>query len=160
MIYAVLDQRPTKRVRLESSDPFNKKSVESSRWICVHNVVLDLIRDTGTIQHTPPKPLAEVKGTIHQILEQYRPAMRTFVTEAGRKPILPLWIPDKGSSSFKDHIIKLEIPKVMDLPSLILHDLDSTESVIGQKQPEHIDEIFTCDYHTCVDDYNFLHVVD
>jgi hypothetical protein len=136
-------------------------------WIYTRNVTLDLIggTDISLLKHTPSKPLEEVKNEIQKILEQYRPTMQRLVTKAGQKPLIPLWIPKTGSGdtvemAFRDHIETLAIPAVQGLPSLLLHELGSDTSVISQKQAEYIADIFTLNFHTCVDNYDSLCLVD
>ena len=149
-----VDQHATKRIRI--SDEGN----QSGRWICACNVVLDFISsvDSKFLQHTPSKPLAEVKNSIQRILQRYRLTMRTLVRKAGRQPLFPSWIPEKGSSdavdsdmAFRNHVKALTIPAVDGLPSLLLHDLGSETSITSQKQAEYISDIFSLHNHTCVD---------
>ena len=117
------------------------------------------------LYYTPSKPLAEVKNKIHEILQRYRPTMQMLVMKAGREPLISPWIPKAGSgcaleTAFCNHIETLAIPVVKGFPSLLLHDLGSQTSAISQRQAEYMDGIFSLDYHTCVDKYDYLCLVD
>jgi hypothetical protein len=162
-ILAFLDQPPASAKRIRSSDLFVEQNTVPGGYIRRTNLALDLISGT-VLQHTPPKPLAEVNLSVDQILQRYRPAMQNLVKEAGRRPFLPIWIPrtrsDDTDTAFRDHIKRLAIPAVQGRPSLILHDLGSETSAISQKQAEYIDDIFSLDCHTCVGNYDSMHFAD
>ncbi|KAI0280923.1 hypothetical protein BGY98DRAFT_283036 [Russula aff. rugulosa BPL654] len=53
------------------------------------------------LQHTPSKPLVEVKNIIHQILQRYSPTIQTLVTEARRKSFEYYSVLINGSGSGK-----------------------------------------------------------
>jgi hypothetical protein len=97
---------------------------------CTFNVALGFIGGTDKLIHTPSKPLAEVKNRVHQILEQFRPTMRTLVTKAGREPLIPPWILETENEAFETH------------------------------QAQYIKGIFSSDRHKCVYNYDSLCFVD
>jgi hypothetical protein len=136
-------------------------------WFYTCNVTIVIIRGTDDkpLQHTPSKSLAEVKDIIHQILQRYRPTIQALVTKAGIEPLIPPWTPNPEMSdtvemTFKNHIQALAIPSVEGLPSLLLHDLGSETSAISRKQAKYMTGIFSLEYHTCVDNYYSLRLVD
>jgi len=121
------------------------------------------------LKHTPSKPLAVVWASIDQILDRYRPIIQGLVTKAGQEPILPCWSPaqdlktgcgDTLDKAFRDHVKKLAIPNVLQMPSLLLHELGSETSLINQKQDKYVTDLFSFDFHMCVDKYNILHLIN
>ena len=166
MIYAVVDQRPGKRARV--SYPFDEGNMPGG-WICTPNVARDLIGATASmslqdakLEYSPPIGKEEVKDKVKEVLDRYRHTMRTLVTKAGRKPLLPPWIPTTGNgeTAFKNYIEMLKIPSIRNTPSLLLHDLGSESSVISRNQAECITKIFSHHDHMCVDNYDSLRPVD
>ena len=162
MIYAVVDQRPGKRARV--SYPFDEGNMPGG-WICTPNVALDLIGATAgmslqdaKLEYSPPIGKEEVKDKVKEVLDRYRHTMRTLVTKAGRKPLLPPWIPTTGNgeTAFKNHIGTLGIPSVQGMPSLLLHNLGSESDVRSQIQAKYIDKIFSLGRNKCVDHYDSL----
>lgn len=121
--------------------------------------------DGKLFKHTPSKPLAEVRKSANQILEQYRPRMGKLVADAGKSPLLPLWIPktrsgDQADTAYREHIKSLAIPIVEGRPSLLLHDLGVQGSIMNEKQAKHIPDVFSLSTHTCADDYDFFGLAD
>jgi hypothetical protein len=139
-----------------SYDPFDDEDMEAGVYVSTSNLVLELTSIAGrkTFQHTPSKPLAAYRDTVHEILKEYRPKIRALIAKVGFQSLLPTWIPKTRSSSpldteFREHVKNLAIPAVRGEPSLLLHDLGTEKSVIDQKQAEHVANIFSLHSHTC-----------
>ena len=56
-----------------------------------------------------------------------------------------------GERPVGTNIKKLAILNVLQMPSLLLHELGSKTSLINQKQDKYVTDLFSFDFHMCHD---------
>lgn len=91
-------------------------------------------------------PYEVLSDTISQLLDKYRPRMRSLVQMAGNVPsLLPSWKPENPpNEKYAKHIAELQIPTISGDPSLLLHGLGEVNNSLDEDRIARIPHVFSC----------------